>query len=261
MISSLSLKTFIALLRGDLYAFRAIIKDRLINFFIWGTTCITIAHYIMPYFGVPSSYGVSSAIGVFVSTGIFEGHGRVAELITEMSDDRPILYYITLPLPASWIVVRIMLSNAIRSAALSLLLFPLIKVLLGGALVLSAMHIGAFLGMVIAANLFYGACTVYLATKLYSVADIGNVWNRIVFPLWFFGGFQFTQQALLSAFPRAGYLNFINPIMYITEGMRGAVLGSSEFIDVRVCMAMLVLFIGIVGYAGIVQFKKRLDVL
>src|ERR1700761_1193043 len=86
------------LIQADWHSFSKVLFDRIVNSLIWGLAVIGIAGYVLPLLGNSASYGAFTAIGVLVGTGVFEGYGRIAELVTELENDRPILYYATLPL-------------------------------------------------------------------------------------------------------------------------------------------------------------------
>lgn len=257
----ISLRCFWGLLCLEAALFRVVVVDRLINFFLWGGIVIWVSAYLLPLFGMPAQYGAFTAVGVLVSAGVFEAYGRVIELVTQMSNDCSLLYYATLPLATHWMILRIMLVNALRSITLSILILPVAKLILGTQLVLDALQIIPALLMFIIINLFTGVAAVWIAAQAPSVLGLSNVWMRKVFPFWFLGGFQFTQSALLKVFPAVAWLNFLNPLIYATEGMRAAVLGQEEYLNVWVCFGVLILWTIFAAWRGIVLMKRRLDLI
>ncbi len=261
MVKDAKIRSFIGLLSMELFMFRLVLIDRLINFSIWAITVIAVSGYVLPLFGMPISYGAFTAVGVLVSAGVFEGYGRVAELVLQLSDDRPILYYASLPLPVYGMVGRIMLINAVRSIVLSSVILPLAALLLGDRFSFAAFRWLPFLAMVCVVNIFVGSCGVWIASYVPNIAGLSNVWMRKVFPFWFLGGFQFTQGKLMEVFPYAALLNFANPLMYATEGMRAAVLGGEGYLNVWLCFVVLALFSGCTCVLGIRALRRRLDLI
>ena len=85
------------------------------------------------------------------------------------------------------------------------------------------------------------------------------LWVRIVFPLWFLGGFEFSWNSVHLIAPKLSYLLLLNPIIYMTEGVRAALLGQDGMISFWICCLVLsVMFVG-VGYWSFKALKKRLD--
>ena len=82
---------------------------------------------------------------------------------------------------------------------------------------------------------------------------------RLMFPLWFLGGFQFSWKALYNLNHYIGYLGLISPYTYAHEAARVAVLGQHDFLPFWFCIGVLVIgsiTFGVLGYLGI---KRSLD--
>lgn len=179
--------------------FCKVAKDRFLNFAVWAATTTTVAGHVLPQFGMTPEYGAFFLAGVLANVGMFESYARIIELVHEMADDRPILYYATLPIRSSLLVIRIMVSNALRFMMLGLCVLPIGKIVLGHRLALSGIAWPKLILMYVITNCFYGACSVWLATFVQSILSISNIWTRIVFPIGFLGGLQFSQAALARA--------------------------------------------------------------
>jgi len=126
---------------------------------------------------------------------------------------------------------------------------------------LAAFSFFKFLLIFLLASLFYGAYTIFIVTRVSEMTQIGNVWMRFVYPLWFLGGYQFSWKSLQSLAPTLAYVNLLNPMIYIMEGTRAAVLGQEGYLNFWLCAGMITLFYAISVIAGIVLLKRRLDVL
>jgi ABC-type polysaccharide/polyol phosphate export permease len=143
---------------------------------------------------------------------------------------------------------------------LGLCVLPAGKLILGDMFALSQVNIVKFLLIVLILSLFYGALATFVATRIYNMSKIGNVWQRFVFPMWFLGCYQFSWQSLYQAFAPLAYLNFLNPLTYAMEGTRAAVLGQNGFLNYWLCLGMLIFFWLLFVRLGIAALKKRLDV-
>ena len=89
--------------------------------------------------------------------------------------------------------------------------------------------------------------------------QIGNVWMRFIFPLYVFGGFQFTWYTLYNFSPRFAVLNLFNPMLYGIEGMRGAILGQQGYLPFWYCAGALVVLTALFFVVGYRRLKKQLD--
>ncbi len=92
-----------------------------------------------------------------------------------------------------------------------------------------------------------------------NMSTIGSVWMRFIYPIWFLGGFQFSWTVLFKTSPKLAYLNLINPMTYIMEAIRGAILGQEGYLPFWPCTSMVILFAFACAWYGIVRLKKRLD--
>lgn len=86
-----------------------------------------------------------------------------------------------------------------------------------------------------------------------------TVWMRFVFPLWYFGGFNFAWKSLYNKAAGLAYVDLLNPVVYITEGLRGAFLRSSEYINPYVCLFVICCFAIFFGFLGVYRLKRHLD--
>lgn len=250
---------FKELLFTDFAILRQVIVDQSVNLVIWVTANILVMGYLMPSFGLAESYGNFILAGLCGSAGLFGVFPSVVNLVNDFEGDRIIDYYMTLPLPSWLIFVRAMVFYAINFALIGLLVLPIGKLLLWNSFALSEVHFIKYIIIFVLTNLFYGTFTLWIASRVSNMIKIGNVWMRFVFPVWFFGGFQFSWYVLASKWPLFAYLNLLNPITYVMEGTRAAILGQPGYLPFWLCACMLIFFCIICGWHSIVRLKKRLD--
>ncbi len=257
---STALKTFSALIERDMAVFWPGWKDRFINAFIWGGMTLLVFEYIMPSTGL-QSYGKFIAVGNAASWGFFEVTENMSRLMADLEGDRSISYYLSLPIPQWAIFVRMAITNALQAMFISVFFLPLFKLMLGDGLPLDHFSWIKFLIIFLLIHLFYGFFSLFLASCIESLDKMGNVWMRIVFPLWYLGGYQFSWQALYTVSPAIAYCNLLNPIVYVMEGMRAAVLGQEGSLPFWGSVVALIFFTVVTGWIGICRLRKRLDCL
>lgn len=233
--------------------------DKIVNIAIWTLCTLFVNAYLLPSFGIAASFGMVTFGGMMASSGIFEGFSSIVQLVGDLSNDKVTYYYATLPLPTWLMFTRLIVFNAFVYSIISMVLLPMGKMLLWSNFDLSDVNwIKLFLIMIVA-NLFYGAFALFTTSFVRGFYQIGNVWSRFIFPLWFLGGFMFSWQVLYNNMPVFAYIDLLNPIVYISEGYRAALTGSPDYINFWICLAMTALFGLVTAYSGIKRLKKRCD--
>lgn len=255
------IQTLANLLMRDARVFKRHIIGRFIDACIWSSIILFVSQYIMPEFGVSSNFGTFVMIGNIAAWGMLEVGTNVSLLISDLTGIQSTSYYLTLPIPQSWIFIRIGLSDAFKTFVSTLPIIPMGKIILGDNVSLCSLVYGKLILSYILAHLFFGFFGLFLASITPALDYITTIKLRIIFPLWFLGCYQFTWHMLYKAYPSVAYLNLCNPIVYIMEGMRNAVPSEHALIPYSICVIMTLIFTILFGYLGVRQFKKRLDCL
>lgn len=256
----LSVRTCARLVWRDMAVFWPGFYDRLINGALWAGITIVIFQYIG--FGDAAVHlGLFMACANAVSWGFFEVMENVARLTSDLQGERSISYALTLPLPQWMVFFRIAISNALQAMAIAIFILPMAKLLLWNSFSLAQLSIPKFLLIFVLAHLFYGFFSLWLASMVKNLEAIGDIWMRVVFPLWFLGGYQFTWALFLSKSPKLAYLDLLNPLLYCMEGVRAAVMGQEGYINFWYCCSALVVFTTAVGAVGTIKMKQKLDCL
>lgn len=250
---------FKKLLFTDYVIFKQVVWDKLFNFMIWVSSTLFVSAYLLPKFGLSSEYASFLLASICASGGLFEVFPSTVHLINDFEGDNLTSYYSTLPLNSTLLWLRSLLYYATSSAFLSIFVLPVGKLLLQDRFSFANMQILPFAILFILTNIFYGALTLWLASKVKNMTKISNVWMRFIFPLWFLGGFQFSWQSLNSSWPILSYIDLLNPMIYVTEGFRATLLGQAGYLPIWLCICMLTIFCIIFTWFGISRLKKRLD--
>lgn len=259
MKSLTNMSVFKELFKTDFMLFKRIVKDKIINLFIWIVTMIGVNAYIMPAFGLTAGYGGFMLASILACSGLFEVTPSVCQIISDIEGDRIIDYKLTLPIPSWLVFVESLVNYAFSAAAMAILILPVGKLILWHIFSFDSVNILQFIVMFILLNLFYGALTLWQASFVKDMASIENAWMRCIYPMWFLGCFQFSWDSLYHVSPTLAYLDLVNPMTYIAEGTRIAVLGTESSLNFWVCAAMTLLFCIVGTVHGIKRLQKRLD--
>ncbi len=247
------------LLRTDLEIFTQTIWDKLIDLFIWIVTMVLVTTYLMPAFGLAADYTGFLVASLVVSAGLFELYASVTNLISDFEGGDITSYYLTLPMPSYLVFIEKMVYYTINTATMGILVLPISKLLAWNSLDLSKLSYGKFLLILMLSNVFYAAFTLWVTSRVKGMEQIGSVWMRFVYPLWFLGGFQYSWKVLYLFSPMLAYISLINPMIYVMEGARAAVLGQEGSLNYWVCVVMLFLFTILCTWHGLKRLRKQLD--
>jgi ABC-type polysaccharide/polyol phosphate export permease len=89
--------------------------------------------------------------------------------------------------------------------------------------------------------------------------QIGMFWVRVNYVVMVLGGAFLPTKAIQTYSPLLGKLILLNPLLYVTEGIRGALLGGDEFLSFGICVSMLLLSSVMAIAAAWYVFKRRVD--
>ncbi|MBV8661409.1 MAG: ABC transporter permease [Candidatus Dependentiae bacterium] len=260
MLNKKIYQTFYALLSKDITIYNKRWINRSIDALVWAGSSLLIAHRIMPLFGITDpAYGTFNLIGNLAIWGLFEMLTSIGMFLGDLQGEKTIGYYVSLPLPSSMLFIEQAFASAYRSIASSILILPLGKLILGNNLILSNINWPCFIFALLMINIFYGFFTLLIASYIPDLSALTMVRSRIMFPLWFLGGFQFPWKMLYGVAPKLAYVSLCNPIIYIMDGIRSTVLPTEQYLPFWNCMGMLILFSILFGYFGIQKLKQRLD--
>ena len=193
--------------------------------------------------------------GVVAIACIFQGIQAVAlPLVTEFSYTREIEDRVMAPLPVWSVAVAKITSGAVQGILAGVVVFPLATFVpatdvvldvhwieLATLLVLSAL-VGSSLGLAIGTR-----------AKPHQVPLIFSV---IVLPVTFLGA-TYYPWASLDPIPWLKWAVLVNPLVYMSEGLRTALTPQFPHMPVPVIYAALIGFIALLSGQGIEGFKKR----
>jgi ABC-type polysaccharide/polyol phosphate export permease len=227
---------------------------------MWMSCILFVAQYIMPQFGiVDRQYAVFTFLGNLAVWGLFETMTSVALFLGDLQGDKTIQYYISLPLPTWLVFFEQAVASAYRSLASTILLLPLGALILGDAFPFSTANWSYFIIAYLIVNLFYGCFSLFIASQVPDLSSLTTIRTRIIFPLWFLGGYQFPWKMLYKINPVLAYINFCNPIVFIMDGLRCTILPQQDYLPFWICMIALICFSLLTSYLGIKKLKKQLD--
>lgn len=247
------------LLKADFIPFRNFFIGKLINACVWVGVATLVVGYIFPYMRMSHSFITLYVTGAPLSFGIFEINAIVLTFISNIAGDKSVMYPVGLPIKSYYWYLYLILSHAMRTGCFILILFPLIKLLLGNRLPLDQFSLIKFITIFISIIIFIATVAMLFVSIVKDISRGSDIWFRFLFPLWFFGGSQYSWQTLYQINPYLGYAAFFNPFLYAYEGLHAAFFGSIDYLPFGVCIFMLWIFIIVFGIWGFLRLKRWLD--
>lgn len=253
------IKTFLEVIKAHLFIFKSRYVGDLIDTSIWVVVITLVTAYIFPQMGMSAGFGAFFLVGNITSAIFFDVYDNTATFWADLENDKEITYLFTLPMPAWMVFISKGVFYAIKSALVAIIVLPIGKLLLWNNFDLSNFSTFKFLLIYLLINLFNGFFCVLIPTLINGLDDLKVLWVRILFPIWFFGGSQYSLKTLESLSPIFAKISLFNPYLYAYEGIRAAVFGQKDYLSFWVCVIVLLTSTFFAGWLGIKRLKKRLD--
>lgn len=252
------LHIFLKLLQRDLTVFLSKAQDSYINTLCWVILSLFVYQFIMPELGCTYA-GDFLLVSCVISKAFFGVMEGVTAVVADLDGDKTITYDMTLPISHTLLFIKIAISHAIQALLLSLVIIPIGKLLLWNYLTFPYFCFYKFLIIIFISSFFAGFFSLFMIGITKSILEIEDAWSSIIFPLFCLGGFQFTWKAMHQISPIISYINLLNPVVYMFEGMRAATLDPSLSLPFWLCCIALIFFSLPMGFIGTYLLKKRLD--
>lgn len=255
-------QTFWQLMVRSFLVYRPVLKDKIINTIIWSMLNVVVVGFIMPTVGL-KNFGPFILIATAASNGFFSATNQIGGFITEINGETSNLKYeLTLPIPQWLAFTKYAFEYTYEGLITTIMVMPIGMLLLWNQFPFQHFYFFKFHFILFIICLFASFFSIWMASITQDIFHgLENLWLRIIFPLWFLGGFQFSWKGLHSISPVLAYLNLLNPLTYAMEGARACTLDPALSLPYWNCIFALIGFTIFFGYFGICSLKKRMDCL
>lgn len=257
-----------ALLLRDLTVLRKHLVEFVLRTLIQPFLLVFVFLYVFPQIGQAvgggrgsSSFATVLVPGVVGISVMFQGVQSVAlQLSQEFGFTREIEDRVQAPCPVWLVAVSKIIAGAIQGVLAALIVFPIASVVHA-----KGVHAVFDVRWWVVLTLLPLTCVVFSAGGLllgcvFEPRNIGLMFGFIVLPITFLGGtyYQWTRLApvKVGGFSWLQTLVCINPLVYVNEGLRGGLTGTSHmhfYIVYPVLIGFAVLFLSV----GIRAFRRR----
>ena len=200
-------------------------------------------------------FGTVLLPGLMAVAIMFSGIAAVAlPLAQEFGITREIDDRVMCPLPIAAVAAEKIVFSAIQSVIAAALVFPLAYYIPSTPV---KVHVGSWLFLIVVillASLVAGALGLTIGTSV-QPKQIGLIFGVVVVPITFLGCVYYPW-ALLNHIPWLQYGVLVNPIVYMSEGLRSALTPSAHMPNWLI-LAMLVFFLLLLTWVGMKGFARR----
>lgn len=217
--------------------------------------------YLLPKIGMGGSAIMCvsvMAIGTILYGLFTAGFGICSEFLMDFEKARTIDYKVQF-MPLWLIISQKIIFNAIFIFASCLLYIPMLKLLFYNDFDISNISWGKTYLMLLVSCFFIAAFQICFACAVSSRQSIRHLWRRVNYPMIIFGGFLVPWKPMNCYSPVMGYLGLLNPVTYITEGLRRAVLGIDSFFPVYYCVTALTLATLFCAGLSVILLRRKID--
>lgn len=254
-------RIFLRFLQRDVYIYRQRFMTYFINYSILYPSiyaCAIGGIMAQSYLGDSPIQATTLFIGhILINVLVFANILNIG-LLFDLENQRFIDYQITLLSPRLIILERIVFSS-LFTFIVSIPYFPVAKLILGNRFVSTHTSWPTMLLVLYVSSLCCAAYTQFCACVITNSRKLRSFWMRVNFCLTTLGGIFIPWHIMKQFSPTLGYIALLNPLLYITEGLRSAILGRSEFISAWICIGVMLAFSVVFTLLSFYFFKKRID--
>jgi ABC-2 type transport system permease protein len=250
-------KTFFALLSRDaLIARRNIVTTLMQNLlqplmltFVFGRILTSSGMMSGAYKNIllPGIIAISMVMGGIWTVGM--------PLISEFQFTREIEDRLLAPIAPHWLAVQKVIAGMVQALFAGLVVIPAGWLVMGSGVNLDFSHPLEFLLVCLLVSLLASAGGLTLGCSI-GQAHIGIMFSMIIAPMMMFGCAYYPWESL-KAFPGLQYAVLINPLVYASEGLRGALAPQVPHISLGIVLAVLALLDVIFLVIGLKRFRAK----
>ncbi|HEX5283413.1 MAG TPA: ABC transporter permease [Bryocella sp.] len=202
------------------------------------------------------SFGTVLLPGLMAVAIMFSGIAAVAlPLAQEFGITREIDDRVMCPLPIGAVAIEKIVFSALQSIVAAAIVFPLAYYVPSTPV---AAHVASWpflIAVLILASLLSGALGLTIGTSV-QPKQIGLVFGVVVVPITFLGCVYYPWAALVHLrWLQYGVL--VNPIVYISEGLRAALTPTMGHMPDWMILVLLTFFLGLLTWLGMRGFRRR----
>jgi len=176
-------------------------------------------------------------------------------LITEFQFTKEIEDRLLAPMANGWLAVEKIVAGMIQALVAGLVVIPAAWLVLGPGVHISFRQPFEFIAVALLVALYSSAGGLTLGCWV-GQTQIGLMFSLVLAPMMMFGC-AYYPWSMLAAFPGLQYAVLINPLVYASEGLRGALAPQVPHMSAYVVVGALLVIDTALLVAGVSRFNKK----
>jgi ABC-2 type transport system permease protein len=250
-------QVFFAMLRRDMRVAR-----RELPFFLLRTTLqplmlMTVFGYLLPKLGMmQANYTTTLLPGVLaLSIALSAVQSIALPMVAQFGFSRDIEDRLLAPIPVHLVAAELVVAATLQGILSGLVVLPAGRLIMGPIPGLEIANIVQVLAVTTIGAAAFSALGLFLGCAI-QPQQIGLLFSTIVGPMIFFGC-TYYPWAALSKVPALQYAVLVNPLVYVAEGMRGALTPGVPHMDPLVVAGALAVLLVVFWTIGLRGFMRR----
>ncbi|HRV81473.1 MAG TPA: ABC transporter permease, partial [Planctomycetota bacterium] len=187
---------------------------------------------------------------------IFQGIAAVAlPMVNEFGRTREIEDRLMAPLPVAGVALEKIVFGALQSLVAASVVFPIVAVVPATPVEFHVASWPLLIVVLVLASLISGAFGLVVGT-VFRPQQVPLIFSIIVIPLTFLGCVYYPWQ-LLAPLPVLRYAVLVNPVVYISEGLRDVLTPDVPHMSPVVFLSAMALMLIALGTVGMRLFLRR----
>jgi len=180
------------------------------------------------------------------------------DLLFDLEQDRFIDYQLITLDPPLILLEKIVFSALVTFFNVALF-YPISLLLLGNYFYAQNIAWLPLMFVLFLGSIFCAAFNVFMLCFIEGSQKIGNFWMRINNPMITLGGLFIPWYVMAKYSSLLGKISLLNPLLYLTEGIRATIIGGENFFSLSVVTLALLFFSVLCYVLCCYYFKKKVD--
>jgi ABC-2 type transport system permease protein len=248
---------FVALLRRDIRVARRELPYFLVRTIMQPIMFIVVFGYLLPKMGfVRSSYTAALLPGVLALSLTLAAIQSVAlPMVQDFGWSREIEDRLLAPIPIPLIAAEKIVMGVLQGVIAAIVVLPVARVIMGPIPGLTLAHTGALVVVTVVGASTFSALGLLIGSVI-RPEQIGLLFSIIIAPMIFFGCAYYPWRGL-DVVPVVQYAVLINPLVYVAEGMRGALTPDLPHMSLAVVTGAQLVILTVFYTLGMRSFMRR----
>ena len=250
-------RVFAALLRRDVRVARRELPFFLVRTILQPLLLLVVFGFLLPKMGfVRGGYTSALVPGILaVSLTLSSIQAVALPMVQDFGWTKEIEDRLLSPVPTSVVAAEKIVAGVLQGLVAVAFVLPAARLIVGPIPGLTLANVGAALLVTLLGSTAFSALGLWLGTGI-SPQQIGLMFSVIIAPMIFFGCAYYPWRGL-DAVPVLKYLVLLNPLVYVAEGMRGALTPSLPHMPLAAVCGALLLIAAVMWVMGMRSFMKR----